>query len=573
MVVKQLLLLKSPARFRQEAEAGERAGMARSLGLPSLVMLGLGLVVGAGIFSVPGLAAARYAGPGIIYSFLIAGALCLVAGLCYAELAGLVPGAGSAYAYTYAALGELPAWIVGWSLCLEYGMGAVLVSVAWSGYLASLLQETLGLVLPDALRLLTCGPLETVRLSTGEAARGIWNLPATLLPALLTAVLARSTRGGARLNNAIVAVKLLVILVFVGLGLGLVTRENLTADPSAPGLLALVPARAWVEGAARYGWGAGGVATAVGVVFLAYIGFDAVSTAALEAKRPRRDVPWGILATIALSTVLYVLVALVLTGTVPWRDLGREPLAQGIDHIIRQRGWTPQAGAALATFVKAGALAGLTSGVLVTLLGQARILFALGRDGLLPWFGTVDPGTGGPRTATLVTGACVALAAGILPLALLSELVSIGTLLAFALVCVAVPVLRRSRPDAERPFRVPAPWVLGPLGALTALVLMAHLPLGTWIRLAVWLYAGFCLYFLHGRRGSRLQLESGFAYGSPWSDLFSLAIHVSSVFALAWGATHGWHPLMLLFEGLLALWTAYALVTNGAPGGKPQANL
>jgi len=565
-LVKQLVLLKSPAQFLRESEAGAGPGFTRSLGFFSLVMLGLGLVVGAGIFSVPGLAAARYAGPGIVYSFLIAGALCAVAGLCYAELAGLVPGAGSAYAYTYASLGELPAWMVGWSLCLEYGLGAVLVSVAWSGYLGSLLQDTLGLALPDGLRLLTCGPLDTVRLSGGETARGLWNLPATLLPGALTVLLARGLRGGARLNNAIVATKLLIILVFVALGIGLVSREFLAADPAASGPLALVPPPEIVEGARRYGWGAGGVLTAVGVVFLAYIGFDAVSTAGLEARNPRRDVPRSILATIAVSTLLYVLVALVLTGTVPWRDLGREPLAQGIDRIIGLRGWGPGAALSLALFVKAGALAGLTSGVLVTLMAQARILFAMGRDGLLPGLGAVDARMGGPRAATLLTGALVALAAGVLPLALLSELVSIGTLLAFAVVCAAVPILRRTRPLAERPFRIPAPGLLGPLGALTALALMAHLPLGTWIRLGVWLYLGLAVYFVYGRRHSRIQAASGVAFGSPWSDACSLVVHASAVAALAWGFHQGWHPLMLVFEGGLGFWSGLALVSNGTEG-------
>ncbi len=564
-MVKQLILMKTPTHFRREAEAAGRAGLTRSLGLFSLIMLGLGLVVGAGIFSIPGIAAARYAGPGIVYSFLAAGALCTVAGLCYAEMVGLVPGAGSAYAYTYASLGEFPAWVVGWSLCLEYGLGAVLVSVAWSGYLTSLLQDTLGLRLPDALRLLSCGPLDTVVLSSGAAARGLWNLPATLLPLLLTAVLVRGARGGARLNNAIVVLKLVVIAVFVALGIGLVTRDNLVADPAARGLLALVPAREVAQEGARYGWGAGGVLTSVGVVFLSYIGFDAVSTASLEARKPKRDVPAGILATIAVSTLLYALVALVLTGIVPFRDLGREPLAHGIDTIIRQRGWSAGTGLALAAFVKGGALAGLTSGVLVTLMGQARILFALGQDGLLPWFGRLDPATGGPRTATLAVGPLAAVAAGLLPLPLLSELVSLGTLLAFALVCAAVPILRRTRPTADRPFRAPCPALLGPLGAATALFLMAQMPGPTWLRFGAWLYAGCAIYFLYGRRHSRLQAAEGAAFGSPWLDALALAVHLTAVGACAWGLQAGWHGLMLAFEAGLALWTAYALVTNDAP--------
>ena len=567
---KHLFLLKSLAHFRREAEDLETRGASRTLGLFSLVMLGLGLVVGAGIFSVPGIAAARYAGPGIIYSFLIAGFLCVVAGLCYSEMVGMLPVAGSAYAYSYATMGEFTAWIIGWDLCLEYGVGAILVSVAWSGYLMSLLRDTLGVALPDLLLRLACSPLETVTLASGARVQGLWNVPATVLPALLTLVLARGMKGSARLNNAIVILKILIVLVFVALGIGLVSRANLVADPGAQGLLALVPAREYVmEGGrelARYGWTGGGVLTAVGVVFLAYIGFDAVSTTGMEARNPRRDVPLGILATVGASTLLYVLVALVLTGIVPFRELGAEPIAHGIDRIIELRGWGPGARLSLALFIKVGALAGLTSGVLVTLMGQARILFAMGRDGLLPWFGQVEPGTGGPRLATLVSGALVAAAAGILPLGLLSELVSIGTLMAFALVCIGVPILRRTLPDAERPFRIPCPWVLGTLGAVTGVFLMLQMPADTWLRLLVWLYLGFCIYFLHGRRHSRLQREAGAAFGSPWNDAFSIGVHVVAVVSTYWAFTHGWNPLLGLMEALLAVWTALALVCNVRPG-------
>lgn len=540
--------------------------MPRTLGAFSLAMLGLGMVIGAGIFTVPGIAAARFAGPGIIYSFLIAGALCVVAGLCYSEMAGMIPVAGSAYAYSYATLGEFPAWIVGWDLCLEYGVGAVLISVAWSGYLASLLRGTLGLALPDALLPFTCGPWEEVALASGARTHGVWNVPATLLPVLLTWVLWRGTRGGARLNNAVVALKILIVLAFVALGLGLVSRHNLVADPAAPGLLSLVPPReTFMEGghrAWRYGWGSGGVLTGVGVVFLAYIGFDAVSTTGLEARRPQRDVPVGILATVAVSTVLYSLVALVLTGIVPYRELGSEPIAHGIDRIIRLRGWGGGAEFALSAFVKVGALAGLTSGVLVTLLGQARILYAMGRDGLLPWFGKVHPAHGTPGAATLATGALVALGAGLLPLQILAEMVSIGTLMAFALVCLAVPVLRRTRPEAPRPFRIPAAWLLGLLGAGTSLVLMTRLPWGTWARLIVWLYLGFAVYFLYGRRRSRLQREAGERFGSAWNDLLSLVVHVGAVTATFLAFREGWNPLLGILEALLAVWTARALVTN-----------
>jgi len=567
--VKQLFLLKTLAHFRREAEGGETQALPRTLGRFSLVMLGLGMVIGAGIFSVPGIAAAQYAGPGIIYSFLIAGFLCVVAGLCYSEMVGMIPVAGSAYSYSYATLGEFVAWIIGWDLCLEYGVGAILISVAWSGFLVSLLRDTLQVPIPDLLLRLACSPMETVTLASGATAQGLWNLPASLLPACLSLVLFRGMKGSARLNNFIVLLKIVIVLVFVALGIGLVTRQNLVANPAASGLLSLVPApEAVFDGGrslTRYGWGTGGVLTAVGVVFLAYIGFDAVSTTGLEARRPQRDVPFGILATVLVSTLLYSLVALVLTGIVPFRELGSEPIAHGIDRIIALRGWGPSARYSLAVFVKAGALAGLTSGVLVTLLGQARILFAMSQDGLLPWFSRVHPRTRTPHLATALTGLMVTAGAGVLPLAMVSELVSIGTLMAFALVCLAVPILRSTRPDVERPFRIPWPWALGLTGALTAVFLMAQMPRETWVRLLIWLYLGFCIYFVHGRRNSRLQAESGIAYGSPWSDLFSLAIHLVAMVATWWAFTHGWNPLLGIFEGLLALWTAWALISNTRP--------
>ena len=565
-MLKQLFLLKTLTHFHREAEHGEQRGLNRTLGLASLILLGLGMVIGAGIFTVPGIAAARFAGPGIIYSFLIAGGLCVVAGLCYSEMVGMIPVAGSAYSYSYATLGELVAWIIGWDLCLEYGVGAVLVSVAWSGYLVSLLRDTFGLALPDLLLRLACSPMETVTLASGAKVQGLWNVPASVLPALLGLTLYQGMRGSARLNNFVVILKIGIVLLFVALGLGLVSQHNLAANPSASGLLSLVPAPEVVldggREATRFGWGTGGVLTAVGVVFLAYIGFDAVSTTGMEARNPQRDVPIGILVTILVSTLLYVLVALVLTGVVPYKELGTEPIARGIDHIIALRGWGPAAKFSMATFVKVGALAGLTSGVLVTLMGQARILYAMSRDGLLPWFDQVHPEKRTPHTATLFTGALVALCAGVLPITIITELVSIGTLMAFVLVCAAVPILRRTRPDAERPFRVPAPLVLGTIGALTGLGLMAQMPWETWLRLLLWLYVGFCIYFVHGRRHSRLQGESGVRYGSPWNDLVSMVVHTGAACGAFFAFREGWNPLLGIFLVLLAGWTAYALVHN-----------
>ncbi|MGE0786581.1 MAG: amino acid permease [Sandaracinaceae bacterium] len=489
---------------------GDAGGLKRHLGATHLVALGIGAIIGAGIFSLTGAAAAEYAGPGIVYSFVLAGVLCAFAGLCYAELAAMIPVAGSAYAYSYTTMGEIIAWIIGWDLILEYTFGAVAVSISWSGYARSLVESSLGIELPLWLMRLAKGPFETITLADHTEAHGIINLPAVLVALGLSAVLYRGIRESAWINNLIVVVKVAIVLAFIALGVGVIQMDNLIANPAASGPAALVPpVEIFGDGSSHYGWGLGGVLTGAGVVFFAYIGFDAVSTTAQEAKDPKRDLPIGILGSLVVCTILYVLVAVVLSGVVPYRDLGvAEPIAVGIDRIVELRHWEPTAQRAFTFAVKLGALAGLTSVILVLLLAQARVFYAMSRDGLLPWFKDTHPRFHTPHRATVITGIFVASCAAVMPITLVGELVSIGTLLAFVLVCLGVPLLRRTDPDHPRPFRVPAPWVIGPLGAATCVLLMIGLPWDTWLRMIIWLVIGFVIYFGYGRRHSVLAKRS-----------------------------------------------------------------
>ena len=480
-------------------------GLKRTLGAFNLTMLGIGAIIGAGIFSLTGTAAAQYAGPGIAFSFVLGGLLCAFAGLCYAELAAMIPVAGSAYAYAYTTMGELIAWIIGWDLILEYAFGAVVVSIAWSGYLVELLGS-LGIALPDGMRYFIKGPFEEITLSDGTVTTGVWNVPATLVAITCASVLYRGIRESAWVNNLIVVVKTTIVCVFVLLGFSVVSGENLFVNPDASGLAAMVPAQQVIDGATRYGWGWGGVLTGAGVVFFAYIGFDAVSTTAQEARKPQTDLPIGILSSLVICTILYVLVAVTMTGVVHYSELNvSAPIAVGIDRIVELRGWSEGAASSFGALIKFGALSGLTSVILVMMLGQTRVFYAMSGDGLLPWFSKTHPTHNTPHIATVATGVFVAIAGGSMPMHLVGELVSIGTLLAFVLVCLGVPILRRTNPSTHRPFRVPAPWVIGLLGAGSCLFVMIGLPLDTWLRLIVWLALGFAIYFGYGRKHSLLQ--------------------------------------------------------------------
>ena len=455
----------------------------RTLDARALVLLGIGAIIGTGIFVLTGTAAANHAGPALVVSFLIAGLGCALAGLCYAEFASMIPVSGSAYSYSYATLGEFVAWFIGWNLILEYLFAAATVAVGWSGYVVSLVEQ-FGFHLPDHLTNAPFtkgeGHFEIVR--TGA----FINLPAVLVVAAITALCYVGIHQSARFNAIVVAIKVTVILLFVGVGIWVVDGANWV--PFVP------------ENTGQFGkFGTTGILQAAGIIFFAYIGFDAVSTAAQEAKNPQRDMPIGILASLAICTVLYVAVSAVLTGMVHYSELNTPaPVALALDRHP-ELSW-------LAGWIKLGAIAGMTSVMLVMTLGQPRIFYAMSRDGLLPpLFRKVHPTHKTPYVGTLVTGTLAALIGGLFPVTILGELVSIGTLLAFATVCIGVLVLRYTRPDIPRPFKVPAPWFVCTAGALVCAGMMASLPPDTWVRLLGWTVIGLAIYFLYGFRHSELR--------------------------------------------------------------------
>jgi APA family basic amino acid/polyamine antiporter len=461
-----------------QAEAGKPT-LRRALGPLNLTALGIGSVIGTGIFVLTGTAASQNAGPALVISMLIAALACAFAGLCYAELASMIPVAGSAYTYAYASSGEFVAWIIGWDLILEYALSGATVAVGWSGYLVSFLRD-LGIAFPPAL---TVAPNATAVAPDGSVVAGVFNLPAAAIVLLVTALLVIGIRQSANTNTALVVVKTAVLILFVALGAAYVRRENLV--PFIP------------PNTGEFGhFGVSGVFRGAAIMFFAYVGFDAVSTAAQEARNPQRDMPIGILASLFICTVIYIAVAIVLIGIVPYRRLNvADPIAIGIDATGLT--W-------FSPVVKVSALFGLFSTILVQLLGQTRIFFSMSRDGLLPpLFGRVHPRFRTPHLSTLLTGSVMAVAAGLLPLGILSQLVSIGSLLAFLLVCIGVVLLRKTAPAVERPFRVPwVPWV-PILGGLSCLAQMVSLPWSTWERLLVWLVLGWAIYFLYSRRHAR----------------------------------------------------------------------
>jgi basic amino acid/polyamine antiporter, APA family len=511
------------------SESKETGGLKRSLTALNLTTLGIGAIIGAGIFVLTGQAAAQYAGPGIVLSFVISGLACGFAGLCYAEFASMIPIAGSAYTYSYATLGEFLAWIIGWDLILEYLFAASTVAVGWSGYVVSFLKD-LHIFLPPQFTGATGAVLVNVpdmgwkpltdTFAHTMAASGIQvdtlthvtcvlNLPAMFIVALLSTLLVIGIKESANFNNIMVITKVSVIILFIAIGVMFVKTANW--HPFMP--VNKVEAAPFSQYGGFWGWlkayshefgkfGISGVLRGAGVIFFAYIGFDAVSTAAQEAKNPQRDMPIGILGSLGISTVLYILVAIVLTGIVSYTTLNvADPVAVGVDAMGKGMFW-------LRPIVKIAAIAGLSSVILVMLLGQPRIFYSMSKDGLLPpVFSKVHPKFQTPYISTIITGTLAMVIAGILPISILGELVSIGTLLAFIIVCMSVLVLRKSKPDIERPFKTPWVPMVPILGASICFLQMISLPMDTWLRLIIWMAIGFCIYFFYGIKHSRLQQE------------------------------------------------------------------
>ena len=493
---------KSVTALQEEALTDH--SLKRALGPMNLMMLGVGAIIGTGIFVLTGTVAAQNAGPAVVLSFVIAGVASVFAALCYSEFASLVPMAGSAYTYGYATMGEFFAWIIGWDLILEYAVGAITVAIGWSGYVVSFLNG-IGIHIPPELsaaagshmvlvpagewRVVSTHLFEHLR-STGidpttlPQVTALFNLPAVLIIAVVTVLLVVGIKESAGFNNVIVFVKLAVVLLFILGAFRAVQPSN---------WVPFIPPNTGMRD--HFGWT--GVMAGAGVVFFAYIGFDAVSTAAQEAKNPRRDMPIGIIGSLLICTILYILVSLIATGVVPYRELDvPDPIAVAADRAGMT--W-------MAELIKLGAIAGLSSVILVMMLGQTRVLWTMSKDGLLPPFiSRVHPRFKTPAVITIVTGICVAIFSAVFTVREAGNLCSIGTLLAFVIVSISILVLRVREPNLPRAFKTPVVWLVAPLGALSALFLMSSLPWTTWQRLIIWFLIGMVVYFAYGVRHSKL---------------------------------------------------------------------
>ena len=474
---------KSVTALQQEAASDN--SLKRALGALNLTTLGIGAIIGTGIFVLTGTVAALNSGPAVVLSFTFAGVASIFAALCYSEFASLVPMAGSAYTYGYATLGELIAWIIGWDLILEYALGAVTVAIGWSGYVVSFLHD-IGISVPCAL---SAARGAAVTCADGTTTTAIFNLPAVIIIALVTTLLVIGIKESANVNSVIVIIKVVVVLLFI---VGAAHAIN-TANWHP-----FIPPQTVKDGvpvAGEFGWS--GVFTGAAIVFFAYIGFDAVSTAAQEAKNPQKDMPIGIIGSLLICTILYILVSGIATGIMSYKELNvPDPIAVAADRA--GLGW-------MATLIKLGAIAGLSSVILVMLLGQSRVFYSMSRDGLLPQFvNKVHPRFQTPYITSIVTGIGVAFFAAILPIRDAASLVSIGTLLAFVIVSVGILVLRVREPDLPRVFRTPAVWAVAPLGAFSAAWLMKSLPWVTWERLIIWFAIGMVVYFGYSIKNSRL---------------------------------------------------------------------
>jgi APA family basic amino acid/polyamine antiporter len=461
--------IQTTADFVEEHE------LKRVLGPVQLIMLGIGCIIGAGIFVITGTAAAEHAGPAVVLSFAFAGTACLFAGLCYAEFASMIPVAGSAYTYAYATLGGFVGWFIGWNLVLEYLMAAATVAAGWSGYFGDLLKGV-GIVIPAQF---AHAPFEFTGAHTLAPTGAIINLPAVALVAILTTFLVVGVRESGWVNALMVVIKVTVVIMVIAFGIQYVNPDNLTP---------FIPPETGKEGE----FGLGGILAAAGLIFFAYIGFDAVSVAAQEAKNPQRDMPIGILGSLFICTVLYMLMAFVMTGIAHYSTLNTtHPVSTAVAGIPDLAWMTP--------WVNVGATVGLASVVFVSLYGQSRIFYSMSRDGFLPkLFSRVHPKFRTPHLGTILTGAVAATFAALFPLSVLGELVSIGTLVAFAVVCLGVLILRIRMPKAKRPFRTPFVWIVAPLGIAACGAMIYNLPVDTWWRLGIWTGVGLLIYFVYG---------------------------------------------------------------------------
>jgi APA family basic amino acid/polyamine antiporter len=478
----QLFRIKPYNQLQAEAKS-TTTGFKRALSATNLITLGIGAIIGAGIFVLTGEVSANYAGPAIIISFLIAALACAAAGLCYAELTSMIPISGSAYTYAYATIGELFGWIIGWVLIVEYLFAASTVSVGWSGYVVSLFGN-MGIHFPTAL---TTAPVVYNDVTNGfeMSQGGILNIPAMLIIFAVTLLLVTGVKESAKFNNVIVFIKLFVIITFILVGVFYLNKANW--HPFIP------------ENQGSFGkFGFSGILRGAAVIFFAYIGFDAVSTAAQESKNPQRDLPIGILGSLLVCTILYILVAVVLTGIVPYTKLGvPDPIAVGVDAIGVT--W-------LSPLIKIGAIAGLSSVILVMLLGQPRIFYVMSKDGLLPpVFAKMHPKFKTPYAATIIVGLLAMILAGLFPIGVLSKLVSLGTLLAFSSICLAILILRKKQPDAHRPFKTPFSPYIPIFGIVCCLGVTTFLNLYAWMAMGVWLLIGIIVYFTYGKKHSMLN--------------------------------------------------------------------
>jgi len=476
------MLKKSIELLRAEAAETGANSLKRSLNGISLIAIGIGVIIGAGLFSLTGIAAANNTGPAVTLSFIVAAIGCAFSALCYAEFASLVPVSGSAYTYSYATMGELFAWIIGWDLVLEYSVGAATVAISWSQYLLKFLSKY-GLHLPPQL---VMSPFETAQLANGSAVSGFVNVPAMLIVLAITAIVTRGTKGSAWFNALVVALKVAVVLVFIALGWQYIDPANY--HPYIP------------TNTGNFGeFGLSGILRGAGVIFFVFIGFDIVATMAQETKNPQRNMPVGILGSLAVCTVLFVLFGHVLTGLANYTEFkgSAAPVAIAIEK-------TPYSW--LSSAVILAILVGYTSVILVDLLGQSRVFFSMSKDGLLPpVFSKVHPRFNTPAQSSLLLGAFIALFAGFVPISVVGEMTSIGTLLAFVMVCLGVLIMRRTNPDAPRSFRTPWVPVVPVLGILVCLVMMFSLPGETWLRLVIWLAIGLAIYYGYGRKHSKLR--------------------------------------------------------------------